>query len=111
MKWVRTPKEIWADLSQEFNFTVDCCASHQNHLLPKYYTKEDNSLTKDWTGEVAYIHPMFDNDIPRFVKKAAETKNFTGVFLLPASTHAKYCLLYTSPSPRDLSTSRMPSSA
>ena len=24
---------------------------------------------------------------------------------------AKYCLLYTSPSPRDLSTSRMPSSA
>ena len=53
---------------------VDCCASHQNHLLPKYYTKEDNSLTKDWTGEIAYIHPMFDNDIPRFVKKAAETK-------------------------------------
>ena len=84
MKWVRTPKEIWTDLSQEFNFTVDCCASHQNHLLPKYYTKEDNSLTKDWTGEVAYIHPMFDNDIPRFVKKAAETKNFTEVFLLPS---------------------------
>ena len=25
--------------------------------------------------------------------------------------HHKYCLLYTSPSPRDLSTSRMPSSA
>ena len=25
--------------------------------------------------------------------------------------HAKSCLLYTSPSPRDLSTSRMPSSA
>ena len=26
-------------------------------------------------------------------------------------TGIKYCLLYTSPSPRDLSTSRMPSSA
>ena len=26
-------------------------------------------------------------------------------------THTAYCLLYTSPSPRDLSTSRMPSSA
>ena len=25
--------------------------------------------------------------------------------------HARFCLLYTSPSPRDLSTSRMPSSA
>eukprot|EP00831_Metopus_contortus_P062926 TRINITY_DN55199_c0_g1_i1.p2 TRINITY_DN55199_c0_g1~~TRINITY_DN55199_c0_g1_i1.p2 ORF type:complete len:118 (-),score=18.66 TRINITY_DN55199_c0_g1_i1:136-453(-) len=28
-----------------------------------------------------------------------------------ADTHNKNCLLYTSPSPRDLSTSRMPSSA
>ena len=28
-----------------------------------------------------------------------------------ASSHRKVCLLYTSPSPRDLSTSRMPSSA
>ena len=27
------------------------------------------------------------------------------------ATHTKHCLLYTSPSPRDLSTSRMPSSA
>ena len=27
------------------------------------------------------------------------------------NTNARYCLLYTSPSPRDLSTSRMPSSA
>ena len=29
----------------------------------------------------------------------------------PAGTDGDYCLLYTSPSPRDLSTSRMPSSA
>ena len=29
----------------------------------------------------------------------------------PLSDHYKVCLLYTSPSPRDLSTSRMPSSA
>ena len=29
----------------------------------------------------------------------------------PEPTETEYCLLYTSPSPRDLSTSRMPSSA
>ena len=33
----------------------------------------------------------------------------TGAFL--SALRAKGCLLYTSPSPRDLSTSRMPSSA
>ena len=76
MKWLRTPKDIWADLTKEFNFTIDCCASDKNHLLPRYYTKEDNCLTKDWTGEVAYIHPMFDGIIGKFVEKAYHTKNF-----------------------------------
>ena len=39
--------------------------------------------------------------------KKAETKY--GFIVLPEAN--KLCLLYTSPSPRDLSTSRMPSSA
>lgn len=90
MKWLRTPKEIWADLSKEFKFTIDCCASDRNHLLPRYYTKENDALTKDWSGEVAYIHPLFDIKIPKFVQKAYHTKNFTGVFLLPAAVHTKY---------------------
>ena len=34
MKWIRTPKVIWDQLSKEFNFTVDACASEKNHLLP-----------------------------------------------------------------------------
>ena len=33
------------------------------------------------------------------------------VFNLGLVTYSNHCLLYTSPSPRDLSTSRMPSSA
>ena len=33
------------------------------------------------------------------------------VYVEPLLTKSKTCLLYTSPSPRDLSTSRMPSSA
>ena len=37
----------------------------------------------------------------------AVANNIKGTIALPHS----YCLLYTSPSPRDLSTSRMPSSA
>ena len=36
--------------------------------------------------------------------------NITGTGI-PAGSHVHTCLLYTSPSPRDLSTSRMPSSA
>ena len=74
MKWVRTPKEIWEQLSKEFRFTVDVCASDVNHLLPKYYTKENDGLKQDWSGEVAYIHPLFDTNIWRWVKKASKLK-------------------------------------
>lgn len=90
MEYLRTPKDIWESLTKEFDFTIDVCASHDNHLLPRYYTIEDNSLTKDWSGEVAYIHPLFDSKIGKFVEKAFNTKNLTAVFLLPASTHTKY---------------------
>ena len=40
---------------------------------------------------------------------SSPTKELDAVVL--ANTLVGYCLLYTSPSPRDLSTSRMPSSA
>jgi hypothetical protein len=90
MQFLRTPKDLWKELLEEFPFTIDVCASHDNHLLPKYYTIEDNALTKDWTGEIAYVHPLFDGKIGKFVEKAFHTKNLTAVFLLPASTHTKY---------------------
>ena len=40
-----------------------------------------------------------------------ENKKTEGLNLQPQALEAEDCLLYTSPSPRDLSTSRMPSSA
>lgn len=89
MKWIRTPKSIWENLSKEFNFTVDACASDKNHLLPKYWTKNNSALDKNWDNEIVYCHPMYDIYIPKFIKKAIESKCIT-VFLLPASTNAEY---------------------
>jgi len=89
MKYLRTPIDIWKDLKEEFNFTIDICASDNNHLLPRYYTKEIDGLKQDWNNEIAYIHPLFDGKIGRFVEKAYNSVG-TFVFLLPASTHTKY---------------------
>jgi phage N-6-adenine-methyltransferase len=89
MKYLRTPTDIWAKLRVEFPFTLDTCASDNNHLLPKYYTAENSALDHDWTDEVAYIHPLFDGKIGKFVEKASRTRG-TFVFLLPSSTHTKY---------------------
>lgn len=99
MKYLRTPKDIWESLSKEFNFTIDACASDENHLLPKYYTKDNSCLDKDWTGEVVYCHPLFDMHIGNFVKKCAES-NCTSVMLLPASTHTRYFHKYCYHNPK-----------
>jgi site-specific DNA-methyltransferase (adenine-specific) len=89
MKYLRCPTEIWEQLSNEFDFTIDLCASDQNHLLPRYYTIEQNALEQDWDNEVGFCHPLFDGKIGKFVEKASKSKG-TFVFLLPASTHTKY---------------------
>jgi phage N-6-adenine-methyltransferase len=89
MQFLRTPKDIWESLSKEFGFTLDACASDDNHLLPKYYTIESNCLNQDWTGEIVYLHPLFDMHIGKFVEKAFNSKCIT-VMLLPSSTHTRY---------------------
>lgn len=89
MSFLRTPIDIWKSLSEEFNFTLDACASDNNHLLPKYYTKENSCLDKNWTGEVVYCHPMFDIYIGKFVEKCFNEKCLS-VMLIPASTHTRY---------------------
>ena len=89
MKYLRTPTDIWEELKQEFDFTIDLCASDENHLLERYYTIDNSALDKDWNGEIGYVHPLFDGKIGKFVEKASKSKG-TFVFLLPASTHTKY---------------------
>ena len=68
MEWIRTPKIIWYNLSKEFNFTVDACASDKNHLLPKYWTINNSALDQNWDNEIVYCHPMYDIYIPKFDK-------------------------------------------
>ena len=64
-------------------------------------------LLKDWVSICATAH----SDMPVVLEtNPAHRVPFTRVDA-PAELKVMGCLLYTSPSPRDLSTSRMPSSA
>ena len=89
MRYIRTPKYLFDYLNNEFNFTVDACASDKNFLIDKYWTKNNSALDKNWDNEIVYCHPLFDSNIPKFVKKAV-TSNCLTVFLLPSSTFSKY---------------------
>ena len=90
MKFLRTPTDIKERLFSKYDFTIDLCASDKNHLCDRYYTIETDALKQNWDNEIAYLHPLFDSKIGKFVEKAYNSKNSTIVMLLPASTHTKY---------------------
>ena len=72
---------------------------------------EDRELFRSLMNDLDV--PVPESDIVHTVEQAFAFKEQVGYPLIvrPAFTMGGTCLLYTSPSPRDLSTSRMPSSA
>lgn len=45
-----TPEEVYETLNKEFHFTLDPCATDENHKCLKYYTKEQDGLSISWGG-------------------------------------------------------------
>lgn len=43
-----TPKAFFKELDERFHFTLDPCATAENHKCAKYYTKEQDGLAQDW---------------------------------------------------------------
>ena len=67
----------------------------------------------DLTGEVQWIRRMLDAHEPTAKANGARIVHCCGFDSIPSDLGVLYhhCLLYTSPSPRDVEESRMPSSA
>lgn len=45
-----TPINFYNELNKEFNFTLDPCATDENHKCKKYYTQKQNGLKHTWGG-------------------------------------------------------------
>lgn len=90
-----TPKDFFDELNKEFNFTLDPCATNENHKCEKFYTKEDDGLSKDWRNEIVFCNPPYGREIGKWVEKAFKTNQLNMgdnpiVMLLPARTDTKY---------------------
>lgn len=52
-----TPQKFFDELNAEFEFTLDPCATNENHKCENYYTKDQNGLEKNWGGKECFaIH-------------------------------------------------------
>lgn len=91
MDWA-TPFAFFEKLDQEFNFSIDVCASSWNAKLDRYWSEEDDSLSLSWVGEVCFMNPPYGRDIKFWIKKAYEEslKGSTVVALIPSRTDTSY---------------------
>lgn len=86
-----TPQKLFDDLDAEFMFTVDVAASPANAKCERFYTEQDDGLSKSWAGEVVFCNPPYGRELPKWVKKAKEeSANATIVMLIPARTDSTY---------------------
>jgi site-specific DNA-methyltransferase (adenine-specific) len=90
-----TPKPLFNQIENKLNlkFTLDPCATKESAKCEKYYTKENDGLSKSWKGETVFINPPYSKDLqPLFIKKAfEEAKDFNTkcVLLIPVRADTK----------------------
>ncbi len=86
-----TPQDLFDNLDNVFNFTLDPCATNTNYKCNKYYTIKDNGLSKSWAGEMVFVNPPYGNKLKEWVKKCyQESKHADIVLLMPARTDTRY---------------------
>ena len=86
-----TPKDFYEKLDDEFHFTLDPCCTHESAKCERHYTKDDDGLSKDWSGEIVFCNPPYskNGNQDAWVKKCYTESlkpNTTVVALLPART-------------------------
>ena len=108
-----TPDSIFIPLDNKYKFTLDPCASPQGVTFlkesvqrqppteevlttqpkcSKFYTIENDGLSKDWSGETVFVNPPYSNIKDWIDKGVQESKkpNTVCCFLVPARTETKW---------------------
>lgn len=87
-----TPQDLFDDLNDEFHFTLDPCATDDNHKCTLYYTQDEDGLLQNWGGQRVFCNPPY-SEIGRWVEKAyreGQKDQTLVVLLIPARTDTKY---------------------
>lgn len=88
-----TPIKTFQELDAEFHFSLDPCATHENHKCDKYYTIEEDGLQQDWGGQRVFCNPPYGRVIGDWVRKCYEESQKSDtvvVMLIPARTDTAY---------------------
>lgn len=88
-----TPKDLFNEFDELFNFNLDAASTHENALCDDHFTIEENGLERSWKGKRVWCNPPYSN-VEAWVDKAlAETDVNVDTFvvmLLPSRTDTKW---------------------
>jgi len=82
-----TPQDLFDVLNEEFDFTLDPCATVQNTKCDFFFIPEEDGLSRDWFEEVVFMNPPYGRQVGKWIKKAYEEslKGAIVVCLIPAT--------------------------
>lgn len=70
-----TPRRLFEELNDEFEFTIDVAASSENAKCARFYSEKDDGLSKSWEGEVVFCNPPYGKELPKWVKRRQKKRN------------------------------------
>ena len=100
-----TPRGLYASLDKEFNFTLDPCCTKESAKCKKFYTKDDDGLSQDWSKNIVFMNPPYGREIKDWVEKAYKEslkEKTVVVALIPARTDTSYWHSYIFGKAKDL---------
>ena len=82
-----TPQDTFDKLHAEFNFDLDVCAIPENAKCPRFFSPEQDGLSREWNG-ICWMNPPYGREIGKWMRKAFEEslRGATVVCLVPART-------------------------
>ena len=85
-----TPDDVFEEINQLAGpFTLDPCATPESARAKKFYTIEDDGLSKSWAGERVFMNPPYGRGIKDWIHKAAAEDAYV-VCLIPARTDTRW---------------------
>lgn len=91
-----TPDNLFKPLDEEFHFTLDVCATPENHKCNMFMTKKENGLVQPWKNNVCFMNPPYSN-ISAWLNKAERERFWNKVItvgILPCDTSTKWFHTY-----------------
>jgi phage N-6-adenine-methyltransferase len=87
-----TPQKLFDKLDAEFGFTLDVCATRDNHKCPAYFSPDKNGLNQPWHSATCWMNPPYGYGISAWMKKAWDSSllGATVVALIPNRSNAPW---------------------